>query len=430
MVVCACGGFDSDGENSGTNESGAAPAREGRAGGRDPRGDAPLALASSVTRHEDITREKANSGWNYLVHGVDTLDLGVSVVWGLNWSTLLERLITGKAAAAGKSAVQWDKVDGEESWITASGKPPMYRFHLRTQIGEVFIAKSGSPGRSPNVYVSLWALAIWQIGIHGCIAKLGRMIRKLGGRILKLIPSRCDLCLDLRIEGGLSLDFLNSHIVAHSRKTHLYRDGDRLETFYLGDSHSAVQLRLYNKGLKVRQDLTWMVFREVWKTSDLNDIWRIEFQLRRPFLHERGVNSVGDLFSKLGSIWAFLTEDWCSLRLPGDSNTTRRPIQEDWKLVQACGARFGRVGELQRCTGPFERPTPEWHQAHIGGCATSYGAARGFDTWEETLQDLCRALNRRRSAIEYEQDIKTKKVKMGRMGLQLKDTYPEGWDEV
>jgi hypothetical protein len=311
----------------------------------------------------------------------------------------------------------------------ASGKPPMYRYHVRTEFAHVYIGKGAGPGKSPNVYVSLGALHLWHWGLDACVERLSRIIVGMGGVIQAITPSRCDPCVDLRIPEDLSFDFIKRHLVSHTRDLRQFESDGRLETFYLGDPKNPIQLRIYDKGRKALEDQSSFVFREVWKTDDLNHIWRIEFQIRRPFLHEQRINSIEDLKARLGSLWAYLTDRWCSLRLDDDINTTRRTVHPGWKKVQECATRFGKIDELSRARGALVPASPEWHLAHIGGCMTSFAALTGFDSWQETLRELAKRLENRKPVEDYEQEIKLKRVKLGRQGLPIRGTYQEGWDE-
>ena len=191
----------------------------------------------------------------------------------------------------------------------------------------LYIGRSALPQRqTPNVYASCNSQSLWSLSPTDAVALITHEIADLGGRVVGVKPSRCDMTADFEIPGGLSLDFLLSHRVPHQVKHDHHMSGDALETFYHGAKSSPIQLRIYDKALEVARGGTKWWFYKLWGVSLDAAVWRVEFQLRRPILKQFGIHSLDDLSSRAGSLWRYLTAEWCSLRLPDDSNVTRRTV--------------------------------------------------------------------------------------------------------
>ena len=389
-------------------------------------------LSKNVNRTA-VTKNKNGDDfpWTFLACGIDTLDLGVGVSWERNWSKLSQELEIAKRDASGSSGRQWRELDGQMSLTLPSAKPPMYRYHFQTAIGHFFLAKSENPeNKTPNVYISFDAASLWCKGLAYCIQSLGRIIRELGGKILSIKPSRCDLCADYHIPGGLGLDFLRAYAVSYAHKRRHFEDSGILETYYVGDPDNPVQLRIYDKAREVVAGGTKVWFMNVWGVQELCDVWRVEFQLRRPLLQLFTINTIGRLRWRLAALWQYLTEDWASLRLPDDSNTSRRTVHSWWQDVQACAVRLGEISVLVRRVRSFDPASADWYVAHIAGCAVSYGALRGHVSWPGVWQELTERVNAKRTEAQYNLALEVQRIKKGQVGLPIKGQYPDSWDEI
>ncbi|MBU5639103.1 replication initiation factor domain-containing protein, partial [Geomonas sp. Red69] len=69
-----------------------------------------------------------------------------------------------------------------------------------------------------------------------------------------------------------------------------------LETCYFGSPAAPIRIRIYNKGKEVLKKGEKLWFADMWGTDDLEDIWRVEFQLRRAALKQFKVNDFSDLW--------------------------------------------------------------------------------------------------------------------------------------
>lgn len=200
-----------------------------------------------------------------------------------------------------------------------------------------------------------------------------------GGTIINIKPSRVDLCADFRVSPGLTFPFLQQHKVTRCSEVRPINKAEVLETCYFASPKSPVQCSVYDKGKEVLKKGTKLWFAQHWGTDDFDNIWRVEFQLRRTFLRQVGINSLDDLFQKAGGVWRYLTEGWFSLRLPDKAPQNRREIHPWWREVQNCAERFGFVLEVQRNYKSDLMTSADWYFKHIAGCMPAIAARMKTD---------------------------------------------------
>lgn len=414
MAVCVDGLDDTEGEG------------KAKGNGTEGTGDArraappPSNMGSSVTPHVEVTGEEVREeecpgveSWELLACGVDTLDLSGCVTWGEGWPALRKALDEGKALAQrmDKPAFLRDTCCGP-CMIASTGKPPMFRYHLETGPLHMYLGISEGGDTSPNVYVSPKAKTYWERGLSNTVALTRDFLRELGGSVVTLKPSRCDLCADFRIPGGLGLDLLRGHGVPGDIKTNDFMDGDTLETFYRGSPKATIRARVYDKAKEVLQSgKTW--FKDIWKVEVLEDVWRVEFQLRRPALKAYGVESVEDLRGLLGGIWADLAANWFSIRLKDDGNTSRRSVHPWWKAVQACAEKFGVVVEAKRKLSRCENAKPAWYVSRGASLLVGFAVAAGMIDLDEAAGEFAREIRGRWDTFEFERAFMEKQVQLG-----------------
>lgn len=324
--------------------------------------------------------------------GIDSLDLGLYVVWDYQrWDELQPEMEARKLRALGESGPMLWLPESSQGPVTiwGSGKGTSgYRYHVQTAEMHLFIQCRRDPKSSPNVYVSINARTIWTYGVTGAVGRLLALMRDLGPvRVDRIQPSRVDMAVDVLAPAGFSFDHLRSALVAKSRKLHPWIDGDVLETFYVGEGKSPIQLRVYQKGLEiVKKDKLW--FLPLWGLDKPDGVWRVEFQLRRNMLKAYGIDSVEELQAKAGGLWRMLAEEWASFRLHNDTNTTRRSVEPWWAVVQGCAPAFGDVVDVERrklvdVVGSVDRIV-----SSVSGYLKSFAARVGARDVDVALMDL------------------------------------------
>ena len=344
------------------------PAREGA--GRDAKskqacmcGVANKSMAESVTRHTLISHI---DNIEYLACGVDTLDVGFYVLWGDNWEELRQKFDVFKTAAQRTAGNSID-IEGVRPHIfLPGGKAPNYRYQLKFPEYLCSIAITQSATQSPNVYISFTSEALhWEYSELELIELVTRDIEAFGGHVIEHKISRCDLYADFRIPSGLSSEFIESHMVRKATHTSQFMNRDLLETFYVGQKSSPLQLRIYNKEKEIKKKGNAERWLLIWSTDDARDVWRIEFQIRRQVLNQYWIDTIDDLKSKKADLWKYLTGSWFSLRCLDDENQARRTIHQFWEKVQGCIVFFGSESGAKRKYEKKKAISMRWHLSRI-----------------------------------------------------------------
>jgi hypothetical protein len=328
-------------------------------------------------------------------------------------SSTAKSLENGKRNAERTNGILWRGPDGRNYLIFASGKPPVYTYHLESPYFHAFIARPESKSSAPNVYVSIKAHGLWLNGVRDAIGMVERFVSNVIGKVERIQVSRCDLCADFHIPGGLSLNFLREHWVSRSTAQSQFLDGDTLETFYMGGAGAALRMRIYDKAKEIiagQGEKLW--FLEIWKLTECKDIWRVEFQLRREVLKQLAVNSIDELIERSAGIWKYLTEDWFSLRLADSPNTTRRSVHPFWQVVQDLRQDFGRQIDVAR-EYRGGAALVEWYVAHAAGCIVGFAARHGINDFGSALGFFADEMRKYWNGKDFDSRYEKERVKLG-----------------
>lgn len=345
-----------------------------------------LSMAEPVTRHAQMTDEYIGPrDWRFLICGIDTLDLGIYVDWK-DYDTLYGRLETGKSRAQGNDVVLLRDSCIGAVLIHAGGKG-MYRYHVQTAQFHMFLQAQDKPKQGPNVYVSVLSRSLWTCGLDESIEAVRKLIDEWDGRIDQIQPSRVDLAADYVIPDDLSFDFLKQTRVARTSAISHFEDDDALQTFYIGKKHSTLQARIYDKGIEIMKNRkAW--FTAVWGLDNVQHVWRVEFQIRRIWLKEFGIDDLDSLKAKLPAMWDYLTVQWLSFRLLDDSNTARRTVHHWWQHVQSCADGLGQIEPLERITGASSIADAEWYIKRIASSIAATAGLLGLRTLPEAMAEV------------------------------------------
>ena len=148
--------------------------------------------------------------------------------------------------------------------------------------------------------------------------------------------------LDLYADFGTDLDLValpGSHWVKRSKKRSIHEECDQVTGISFGAGNE-VSARLYDKTrelLKSGKDyLKPLWAQNGWEGDE--DIWRMEFQVRREGLPVEMKEPAQDALQRSGDLWRYLCDDWLRLAIPSGSDDTRsrwptHPLWADLALV-------------------------------------------------------------------------------------------------
>ena len=401
MAACVLGSEDFGNEDRPASQAPARP--EG------PGAEPPASMGEPVTPHAGISGEES---WRHLSCGIDSLDIAGYVDWGEGWPSLSNKLTDGKqrAQAANTPLFFRDSCCGP-CLITFTGKPPMFRYHLQTKEFHLFIGISPKAGNTPNVYLSFNSKALWAWGVEAVVRRAQQLIGEMGGRVREMKPSRVDLCADFLIPGGLPLSMLRELGVPEDVMTCDIMKGAAMETFYVGSPHANIRARIYDKAKEVlHSHKEW--FKDIWKVEKLEDIWRVEYQLRREALKTHGLDTLPALLKALGGMWRDLTTNWYSLRLLDNPNTSRRSVHPFWLVVQACAEKFGPVVDVQRKLAPSGNAKASFYVSRAATLLVGYAACVGLPDLTDAAESFMASVVGKWSAEDFFEAYTTKTVQL------------------
>jgi len=300
----------------------------------------------------------------------------------------LEASFTGTLHPALASEVEYMKQAAQESdvphlldlagcrfAVSGQGVKP-WRWLLK---GEDFHLRL-SPSKSiPTASVRLLAIGLARLGHEECWHRASQAALACGD-VRHTSLSRLDLHADVQ---GFEPDAeVMEGFVCPATDDSVYRSARKVQTFTYG--RGEIVVRIYNKTAELAASgKGWM--RDVWATCDEyrpeEPVWRIEYQLRRAYLRQVGVQTVEDAFGRLDDLWVSGL-DWGDLRIPKGINTSRwepHPAWEQLRALSPCGVIVPRI-PATKSNATFEQMVPQ-----VVGLLVSGGAALGLPDLDTML---------------------------------------------
>ncbi len=204
---------------------------------------------------------------------------------------------------------------------TASGYPlvlenPEYRI----QCGEF---------NNPSFFVTFRSEALWRYGaqtLHDTFlawAADAGLIALQSERV-----SRIDFTFDYEVAAPL---FQVERVVSLAAKDATHREDGAVQTISFGTGD--VRLRIYDKVAEIAQESGKIWFYDLWGVR--TNVWRIEWQVRKPLLRRFEIQTFADFFAHQGDVARYLANEHDSLRVPGaDTNRSRWAIDPLWVDLQ------------------------------------------------------------------------------------------------
>lgn len=178
---------------------------------------------------------------------------------------------------------------------------------------------------APSFFVTYRSKALWHKGaavLHGGFLAWARSVGLVDFRPETL--SRVDFAFDYLLP---SPQFGSDSVVSLSAKDAQYRGDRKIQTIQYGKGD--VVLRIYNKVVEIEEqsDKVWLF--QLWGVAE--DVWRIEWQVRKDVLRRFGIRTFEDLFAGYGDVLRYLATEHDTLRVPGeDTNRSRWPLHPLW----------------------------------------------------------------------------------------------------
>ncbi len=180
------------------------------------------------------------------------------------------------------------------------------------------------------LFVKFRSLALWREGALALHQRFMQWAEGLG--LVAIKPeglSRVDFSFDYHLP---DIDFDEDSFVSLSTKDTQYRKDGKVQTFKFGESD--IVLRIYDKIAEIEEQSGKSWFFELW--SVIENVWRIEWQVRKDTLKRFGIRTFADLQDSQGDVLRYLADEHTTLRNKNDDgNRSRWPLHSLWLDLQA-----------------------------------------------------------------------------------------------
>ena len=203
--------------------------------------------------------------------------------------------------------------------------------------------------------------------------------------------------IDLFADFGTDLDVAGipgREWVKRSKKRAIHEESDTVTGISFGAGNE-VSARLYDKTrelLKSGKDY----IRPLWAAEGWDgaeQIWRMEFQVRREGLPTPMLGAAGEALPLCGNLWRYLCEDWLRLAVPSDSDDTRTrwPTHPLWEQIAALWDTLPDAPPMTRVTKQRPPSDDRLFRHGISGLS-GFMAREGITDYSEGLGEFLHAM--------------------------------------
>jgi hypothetical protein len=262
---------------------------------------------------------------SFLLHGLDTIQCAYYLR-----PTMYGEHIDFMSLAVEKETLQKAKTKepkpitlaGMEFLLHPYGSSSGYPFIISNQFFKIEFGEFNSP----SFFVTYPSQALWAHGADVLHNKFMEWSRTAGFESFKPEAlSRVDYSFDYHLP---EIDFDEDSFVSQASKDSQFRQDGKVQTFTLG--RGDIVLRVYNKIAEIEQQSAKVWFFELWG-GVVEDVWRIEWQVRKSVLRRFHISTFDSLFCRVGDLLRFLATEHTTLRIKGtDSNRSRWCMHPLW----------------------------------------------------------------------------------------------------
>lgn len=363
------------------------------------------------------TREKGGDKMNLamidtLIFTVDLVDFDVLIPIIEELSILKERAKMNVAEAKSEKVLY--ELNGMTFEVLSNGKAG-YGFLLHNQEFEIDIAQY----KAKNDYfypikVRIKSETLWAYGPTAAYSMIMQWISTGIGCVTATKVSRADLCchtdeLDLHLHSVA--DFKGTFRQSNTR--YYNREISSIE---FGCRSSLIFCRIYDKTLEVIEKGSKQWFFDIWKDRNMNisKIWNVEFELKRDFFSEFGVESVEDLFETQASIWEYCTDDYLTKTMGNCNRIDNCKVDPVWISIRHSFDQFESrplIKRQKQRLASFDALIPQ-----VTGLITTLAAKMETESIDVIMPEIVLAGKehlRRKHKKTYQEVIKEKKSLQG-----------------
>lgn len=257
--------------------------------------------------------------------------------------------------------------------------------------------------------------------------------RSVQEELLALLPEFGDLtgpALVSRID--LAADFVSSYVmdswprtawVTRATEIHSYAK-DQVFTGWTIGMGGIISARLYNKIQEIiHSGKAWVIntwLPGAWTPGE--DVWRLEFELKRDFLKEKRLSTLESVLDNLNGLWSYITTEWLRLTVPNESDATRTrwPIHPLWEVLASVDWQTAPNVLLDRYSNA-RTPSEQRLISVVLGSLVSYMAMHSIDDRNEAINGILSALHEHYSTVASKSGITFDEYLAKRIAVKARD---------
>lgn len=217
--------------------------------------------------------------------------------------------------------------------VKSSGKG-FFPYVLRDNAFHIQLSRSRS---IPFAYVQLSSAYLTHKAPLDAEKALHQVLKQLGTIEESANVSRIDLFVDFVTSENM--ESWDRHAwVTRASAINTYSVEREFSGWMIG-AGGVISCRLYNKTLEIKQSRKTYLL-ELWHKAGWNGydpVWRLEFQLKREVLTQKGLSKLTEVMDNLNGLWSYATTEWLRLTLPNPEDKTRSrwPIHPLWGYLSS-----------------------------------------------------------------------------------------------
>lgn len=240
------------------------------------------------------------------------------------------------------------------------------------------------PGhKAPMAYVKVSAAYLAHVGPVDAEKHLYELLTQLGELKESANVSRIDLFVDF--QSSVDMEGWDRHAwVTRASAITAYAVSGQFSGWSVGLG-GIISARLYNKLLEiVVSGKDWIL--PLWQKAGWTGqgvIWRLEFELKREVLTQKGLSKLSQVLNHLNGLWSYATTEWLRLTLPNadDKTRSRWPSHPLWEFLASVDWE-GKGGPLTKRFSPTRSPNDDKLFQIAYSAILSYMAKHGFEAKE------------------------------------------------
>lgn len=209
---------------------------------------------------------------------------------------------------------------------------PLFPYVLDDGAFRIQLAK---PSKTvPMAYVKVSSTYLAHVGPAEAEKALYALLSELGEIREAANVSRIDLFVDF--VSHQDMEWNRQAWVTRAASVNAYAVNEKFSGWTVGQG-SDISARLYNKLLEIvksGKDYLLDLWSQVgWQPGE--PVWRLEFQIKREVLGQKGIGKLYDVLKHLNGLWSYGTTEWLRLTLPNPEDQTRSrwPVHPLWAAL-------------------------------------------------------------------------------------------------